>query len=129
LAESDGDGMPDAYEVFYGFAVNDDSDAGDDDDADTMDNLAECIAGTNPTNAASFLQIVGADEGISNRVVLSWSSADRRRYDVLRSTNLLDTLSAVETNIPATPPTNVHTGLFDTAPAVFYGIGVRPPDW
>ena len=54
LADTDGDGLPDAWEVRYG--LNAVSPAGangaaGDPDLDTLNNLAELAAGTNPTSA------------------------------------------------------------------------------
>jgi Bacterial TSP3 repeat len=48
-SDSDGDGMPDAYELLYGFNP-DVNDGGGDEDSDGSTNLAEYVAGTNPTD-------------------------------------------------------------------------------
>ncbi|WP_193214047.1 hypothetical protein [Luteolibacter marinus] len=48
-SDSDGDGMPDAYENLWGFNPDVD-DAGDDADSDGSTNYAEYVAGTNPTD-------------------------------------------------------------------------------
>jgi hypothetical protein len=58
LLDTDGDGIPDAWEQQYGFSHLDPADAGNDPDNDKTTNLAEYVAGTNPTNAASVLRVL-----------------------------------------------------------------------
>lgn len=77
LADTDRDGMPDAWETQYGLRPLDPADAAADPDLDGASNLEEYGAGTNPTNALSHLRlearaIAGAGgalrfEGVSNR--------------------------------------------------------------
>ena len=58
VLDSDGDGIPDQTETnLFGMDTNNPADALGDLDGDGMSNLAEFRAGTNPTNAASFLRI------------------------------------------------------------------------
>ncbi len=58
VQDTDGDGIPDAWEIQFGFNPTNSADAALDPDGDTMSNLAEYIAGTNPTNALSVLRIL-----------------------------------------------------------------------
>ena len=53
-ADEDGDGMPDAFERFFGLSVGVD-DSADDPDGDGLDNLAESAAGTDPFSADTDL--------------------------------------------------------------------------
>ena len=46
--DSDDDGMSDTYENFFGLDPNDASDAAQNNDADTLDNLAESALWTDP---------------------------------------------------------------------------------
>ncbi len=55
--DTDGDGMPNGYEERYGFDKFNPTDAAQDADGDGMSNLQECLAGTDPTNRASFFGI------------------------------------------------------------------------
>ena len=48
LFDSDGDGMPDEWELRFGLNPCDPSDATSDSDGDGMSNLDECLAGRNP---------------------------------------------------------------------------------
>lgn len=52
--DTDGDGMPDAYEQKMDFRPNDASDASQDADGDGFSNLYEYLMGTNPRDAKSF---------------------------------------------------------------------------
>lgn len=54
IADSDGDGMTDSFELAYGLNRFDPSDANQDADGDGRANLHEAVAGTDPRNAASF---------------------------------------------------------------------------
>ncbi|MBS0659473.1 MAG: hypothetical protein JSR82_14625 [Verrucomicrobia bacterium] len=58
LVDSDGDGLPDAWETLYGFNPASPLDATLDADGDGQSNLAEFLAGTDPRSAASSLRIV-----------------------------------------------------------------------
>lgn len=52
-SDSDGDGMPDDFELLFGFNPNDPDDAGADEDGDGLSNVAEYNLGTNPSNLDS----------------------------------------------------------------------------
>jgi hypothetical protein len=57
LVDSDNDGIPDEWEATYGLGTNNLADAALDLDGDTMANWQEYVAGTDPTNALSYLKI------------------------------------------------------------------------
>ena len=103
--DSDGDGIPDAWETKYSFSNTNAADAAEDFDGDGIINRYEYIAGTDPTQDSSTLTL--EQELDSNGVFrLSWPVADiGRRYTLLRSTNLLAAaFEVVQSNIVGTLP-------------------------
>jgi subtilisin family serine protease len=110
----DGNGLPDWWEQqFFGELTGTDPSA--DSDNDGASNLAEFLAGTNPTNYSSALRLTALSAGCTNGVVLEWPGAAGRYYRLLCATNLLNGFdSLVRTNLAATPPLNTVT---DAAPA------------
>jgi subtilisin family serine protease len=124
MVDTDGNGLPDWWELLY-FGHLTGTDPNADPDHDGMSNLAEWIAGTNPTNAASCLRVSVVSTSSSNAVV-NWSSVAGKLYWLARSTNLLTGFSTISTNIAATAPTNIFTDT--TAPpgnTYFYRVGVE----
>src|SRR5579859_6031270 len=126
IVDTDGNGLPDWWELQY-FGRQTGTDPNADPDHDGMNNLAEWIAGTNPTNAASVLRLTLVSATNANNVVISWSSVAGKNYWLARSTNLAAGFNTVvSTNIAATAPTNTLT---DTAilpgNTRFYRVGVQ----
>jgi hypothetical protein len=85
LADSDHDGLSDAWESSYGFPTNDASNASLDSDGDQMSNRAEYLAGTNPTNSESFLKI---ELKIDSRTVLQFGAVSGKTYTIEYSDTL-----------------------------------------
>jgi hypothetical protein len=63
LADSDGDALPDAWELMYGLRPDSPVDRFEDSDGDGLLNGEEYLAGTNPTNALSVLKLVAFTDG------------------------------------------------------------------
>jgi subtilisin family serine protease len=127
IADSDNNGLPDWWELQY-FGHLTGSDPHADPDADGASNLAEFLAGTNPTNASSALRLSARRSPGTNAVTLQWPSAAGRYYNLLRSTNLLTGFGTIiQTNLAATPPLNTAT---DAPPAsarsTFYRLELAP---
>ena len=107
LPDSDGDGLPDAWEQQY-FGSTTGANAGDDSDGDGATNLEEFRSGTNPQDAQSRFAVVNISV-VSTGVLVEWSSEAGRRYRVKRSSSLLLAPAAYETlvgGIDATAPMN-----------------------
>ncbi len=106
-----GDGVPNWWRAQYfggdGTTTNDSSCATSDSDKDGLSNLAEYLADTNPTNAASCLAIIGISI-FSNTVRLLWIGGSNSWQSVQRSNSLTDTngWGDIYTNMPLTPVTN-----------------------
>ena len=119
--DADGDGLPNDWENRYAVA-----DADDDGDEDGFDNMSEFIAGTDPTNSASFFTASQslADVGGSNCFVVEWISIPDRLYSVQWSTNLLTGFETIEADIQF--PLNSYTDLIHSAESQgFYQVDVR----
>ncbi|MGD0088196.1 MAG: S8 family serine peptidase [Verrucomicrobiota bacterium] len=126
IVDTDGNGLPDWWELqYFGHLTGTDPNA--DPDQDGMNNLAEWIAGTNPTNVASNLRLTLVSATNSGGTVVSWSSVAGKNYWLERSTNLLTGFNAiVNTNIAATAPTNTLTDpAILPGSARFYRVGVE----
>lgn len=81
LPDSDGDGLPNAWELAHGLRTNDVSDALLDSDLDGVSNRDEYTAGTNPTNAQSFPRIETIER--TNRATrLTFHAASNKTYTV-----------------------------------------------
>ena len=81
LADWDHDGLPDVWEVANGFNTNDASDAVLDTDGDTMLNWQEYLAGTEHTNALSYLKVESI-QGEAGAVRLEFFAVSNRTYTV-----------------------------------------------
>ncbi len=88
LKDSDGDGMPDYWEIKYYLNPNDPSDADRDDDNDGLTNLDEFEFGTDPTNPDTD------DDGVSDGREVSEGSDPNDPYDKPES-NLLNLILVI----------------------------------
>ena len=110
-ADTDGDGLADAWETqFFG---NLSSGATQDSDGDGMSNLAEYLSGTNPTSNTSLLSTRTAAAPGVDAVRIEWPSVSNAFYAIDATDDLLDPEGwyAMASGIAATPPLNVHTSV------------------
>lgn len=87
--DRDGDGMPDDWEVLYGFNTNNAADANQDFDMDGATNLEEYLAGTHPKNASGNLRLTVVSI-TGGTVTLRFTAVVGRTYSILYSDALDD---------------------------------------
>lgn len=129
--DTDGDGMPDTWEQRYAPPL-DHLHAPDgqlDSDGDTFCNLNEFIAGTDPTDVDSYLQVAEIMRAPAAGAVIEWPAVTGRYYRVNGTTNLFCPFVLLQSGIPSTPPVNVFTDtVFGVQNSVIYRIeaGLEP---
>jgi hypothetical protein len=127
--DSDGDGIPDDYEITY-FGGPTNAVATADDDNDGVSNYAEYIAGTHPGNPTSVLAVASMVANTNTAaMVFRWPSVTGRVYSIWRATNMQSGFTQHVGGIAATAPTNTFTNATPAAPGwYFYGLRVAWPD-
>lgn len=84
--------------------------------------------GSDPTNIHSCLGMDTArfNDWTGTCIVVRWQSESGKRYQLVRSTNLMNGFDSLKTNLDATPPANVYT---DKTAATdgpwFYRVGLE----
>ncbi|MCP4848469.1 MAG: hypothetical protein GY899_11040 [Verrucomicrobiaceae bacterium] len=105
LADSDGDGMPDSWEEANGMSLLFPGDAILDADGDSLTNLGEFLAGTDPLNPASAFRVHPfSRSSVAGKLQLSWKSVAGKRYRVLASADLFNWAPLPGINVLATGP-------------------------
>lgn len=102
--DTDKDGMPDTWEVDYGFNPNDASDGAKDFDKDGATNAQEFAAGTNPIDVTKPVLVSAATSGDFKTVTLTFSEAVEAGSattlaNYALSPNLAVTAAAVKKNV------------------------------
>ncbi|MCW5551062.1 MAG: lamin tail domain-containing protein [Verrucomicrobiae bacterium] len=104
VIDSDGDGMPDAWEDLYELNLNSPLDATDDEDLDGATNLMEYQTGTNPRDIASVFTFTSISrDGDSLR--LRFHAVQGRTYALEATDPLLPGAWQLVTNLPAVTAT------------------------
>jgi len=95
-----------------------------DPDEDGFTNWKECAAGTDPTNTASSLALVGPTNNVvaAGKFVVCWQSVSGKTYALQATTDLLLGFTDILTGIQSTPPMNVHTDSVGSAAVKFYKV-------
>jgi hypothetical protein len=110
--DSNGDGLPDAWQIHYfGSISSPDARPDADPDHDGMNNLQEYRAGTDPTDPNSVFKLSAVTQVAPGVVQLQWLSATNHLYTLLESANITASMPAfnpLASNILATPPVNTY---------------------
>ena len=88
--DTDGDGIPNGYELAYGLDPLDPSNATKDSDGDGMTDLQEYLAGTDPADPASRLRVTSSVITGQN-VQVSFASVLDKNYLLERSVSMTPT--------------------------------------
>ena len=99
------------------------TDAGDPDE-DGYDNLAEYIAGTDPTNGLSMFAISNVRQTEELKPVLEWPSLTGREYTVYFTSSWISNFAVATSHLPADPPFNVFTNEAGQGSDGFYRVSV-----
>ncbi|HSA03374.1 MAG TPA: immunoglobulin domain-containing protein, partial [Candidatus Paceibacterota bacterium] len=118
--DSDGDGLPDAFESNHGLNPKDPADAAKDADHDGASNLEEYLAGTNPQDATSLLKVDQIDG--SGTVTIRFWCLTGRSYSLLYRDTIESQLWTSLTNIAAIAGTTEHTRLVEIVDPQAAGI-------
>ncbi|MBK1792142.1 LamG-like jellyroll fold domain-containing protein [Persicirhabdus sediminis] len=108
IIDSDGDGIPDYWEIMHGLDPNDPTDGAGDLSGNGYSNLNEYLAGTDPNNPADFFRTEMRKTDNGSAIDISWFSVANRKYSILKSTNMVD-WTTYAADISATPPENKAT--------------------
>ena len=125
--DTDGDGMPDAWELAHNTHPYI-ADADADPDGDGCSNLHEYLAGTDPHDAGSRLQVERVRVA-GELVAFEFLAISNRAYTVLRKDSLAAPAWSIVAEIPAGPTNRVVTFSDPTAAGAnrFYRVGTPGP--
>lgn len=124
-ADTDGDGMTDAWELAHGLDPRNPADAGLDPDHDGQTNLQESIAGTDPADKDSYLKVDAvAPSGSGNGFTVQFSAVADRSYSVLFADILPTNFWAKLQDVSPAPTNRLVTVTNEAVPSVhrFYRL-------
>jgi len=125
IVDSNVNNLPDWWEQqFFGQLIGTNFTA--DPDQDGANNLAEWLAGTNPTNTTSALRLTAIRVAGNGSVQLQWPSAPGRFYRLLSANTVTGPFSPLATNIAATAPLNTLTNPVTPSSQRYYRLQVEP---
>jgi hypothetical protein len=102
--DTDGEGIPDAWELQFAANLGVLNGAGDN-DGDGLTNLEEFLADTNPVDPNSLLRITSTAKPTAlSPTTLSWSSSPTRQYRIYGATDLTVPIAWAEVGLGLIPP-------------------------
>ena len=125
--DGDADGLPDLWEARQ-FPEGLDALPDADSDGDGASNHDEYVAGTDPTETTSVLELAPLATNLTTtaNLIFRWPSATGRTYSIWRATNVLGPYTQHVAGLSANVPTNSLTNAAPTdLGEYFYGIGVQ----
>jgi hypothetical protein len=126
VVDTDGDGLPDNWENQNQFDPNESSGANGpegDADSDQFSNIAEYLAGTDPRDPDSLLEIITQTDGGRQ---LTWKSVPGKSYRVYATANVTESFEPISTAIPATTTTMAFMDFGSVGAHKFYRVEVVP---
>lgn len=126
IQDTNGNGLPDAYELAYFGNLDPRRGSTTDTDGDGMSDWAEFMAGTNPTNAASVLKLATEPLWEVQRLRISCPSVPGRGYQLWEQTAAGAWVPAGEPVRATGPAVRFTVPLTPTNSARFYRVEVRP---
>ena len=120
LVDTDGDGIPDAWETQHGLNPNNPADALLDNDGDGLNNLEEYLAGTDPNDPESVFALIRVTPDDLEGTLIEWSSVEGQLYNVERSTRLDDGFIVIAADLSPTPPINAIRDTTATGPGPYF---------
>jgi hypothetical protein len=125
MPDTNHNGISDTWEQQYLGSVTNGHLATMDSDRDGMSDLAEFIAGTNPTNALSLLRL-SQPAATNGQVRLGWGTVPGRGYRILGSTDLTNWFAVVDWFRATNTTFDRVLTLSNQPPAMSLRLEVRP---